>query len=264
MSLMLGSSEYGPVVVRHGKTRLRIGYYDDDEYDPRRRRDMAIVYFCEPPLLTTSTCELVDYSKLSPIDTDALLTRHHQLHQFLHAAIRADSTGQRRITDYKPLYELSLELTYVSSLLTERMIDARMNEGRVGGRRVFISHSSLDKQVATWLSVDLANESHEPWLDEWEIRAGESIPSKIAHGIDQCDYLLVLLSPHAVASGWVEREWQAKYWSEVQEGRVRVIPVLLADCTVPTLLRTKKYADFRSAYRDGLEQVLDAIGRRDD
>jgi hypothetical protein len=50
------------------------------------------------------------------------------------------------------------------------------------------------------------------------IRVGESIPTKINQGIEQSDVLIVVLSEHAVASHWVEREWQAKYWREVDSG----------------------------------------------
>jgi hypothetical protein len=40
---------------------------------------------------------------------------------------------------------------------------------------------------------------------------------------------------------------------------VKVLPALLRDCEVPELLKTKKYADFRNNYNNGLEDVLLAI-----
>jgi hypothetical protein len=46
----------------------------------------------------------------------------------------------------------------------------------------------------------------------------------------------------------------------VTDGRVRVVPVLLEDCEIPTLLRVKKYVDLRSDYHRGLEQILEAVG----
>ncbi|MEU7790886.1 toll/interleukin-1 receptor domain-containing protein [Amycolatopsis sp. NPDC049159] len=85
------------------------------------------------------------------------------------------------------------------------------------------------------------------------------MPVKVSRGIDECDYLLVLLSPISVESGWVQHEWSAKYWSEVESGEIRVIPVLLEDCAVPTLLRAKIYADVRSDYASGLEQIVDSL-----
>lgn len=246
---------YGPVVVRLSKSKSRIGYYDDDDFED----DLAVVHYCEPPFLAAATYQLVDPSKLRPIDTESLWSRRQELNDILAAAQGAAGEGAKTRVPFKRLYEYSLELSYVNSLLADRMISARANEGDLGGRQIFISYSTRDKQVATWLSVDLANEGHTPWLDEWQIKAGESIPNKIAHGIDECDYLLVLLSPHSVKSGWVEREWSTKYSSEVTDGRVRVVPVLLEDCEIPTLLRVKKYADLRVDYHYGLEQILEAV-----
>lgn len=99
-------------------------------------------------------------------------------------------------------------------------------------------------------------------MDEWHIKAGESIPTRVAAGITECDYLLVVMSQNAVASHWEEREWQAKYWDEVTADKVLVVPVLLEDCKIPKLLQTKKYADFRSSYNDGLETLLAALQSR--
>jgi TIR domain len=51
----------------------------------------------------------------------------------------------------------------------------------------------------------------------------------------ECDFVLVLLSNNSVFSHWVEREWQAKYWNEVETERIKVIPVLIEECEIPTL-----------------------------
>ncbi len=124
--------------------------------------------------------------------------------------------------------------------------------------RVFISHSSHDKAVARRLVGDLRSLGHEPWLDEYAIQVGDSIPDKIEEGLQNADFVAVLLSPAAVQSGWVDREWKGKYWAEVSAGRVMVLPVLLEDCEIPLLLAPKKYADLRN-YATGLVQLVAAI-----
>jgi hypothetical protein len=100
---------------------------------------------------------------------------------------------------------------------------------------------------------------HSPWLDEWQIKVGDCIVSSIQDGLKSSDYIIVVLSPAAVASGWVEREWKDAYWSEVSAGRTIVLPVLLSDCEVPILIRNKKYADFRRKYELGLATLCQAI-----
>lgn len=125
--------------------------------------------------------------------------------------------------------------------------------------RIFISHSSLDKKFATKLATDLSKLGHIPWLDEWEIKVGECIPSKIEQGISESDYVVIVLSPNSTNSNWVEREWKSKYWDEVNENRVMVLPVLLSNCDIPRLLLTKKLADFRDNYSIGLVQLMGGI-----
>jgi hypothetical protein len=127
------------------------------------------------------------------------------------------------------------------------------------GRRVFISHSSSDHFFARLLAIDLATAGHQPWLDEWEIVAGESIPTRISEGLQAAEFIVVVLSEIAVKSEWVEREWQSKYWDEVNSKRISVVPVLLRPCEIPLLLRPKKYADFTGDHRHGFEQLLSAI-----
>jgi hypothetical protein len=126
--------------------------------------------------------------------------------------------------------------------------------------RVFVSHSSKDKPFVRRLAEDLAAMGHEPWLDEWEVKVGECIVTSVEHGITKADCVVLVLTPSAVASGWVDREWKAKYWTEIGEQRTMVLPVLVEECVIPTLLHTRKYADFRKAYAVGFHELAVAIG----
>lgn len=127
--------------------------------------------------------------------------------------------------------------------------------------RVFLSHSSKDKTFVRRLAEDLAAMGHEPWLDEWEIRVGECIVTKVEHGIAEADCVVLVLTPNAVASGWVDREWKAKYWTEIEGNKTFVLPVMVEDCVVPVLLHTRKYADFRKSFAIGFHELAVAIGK---
>lgn len=130
--------------------------------------------------------------------------------------------------------------------------------------RLFISHSSKDKAFVVRLASDLQQLGHEPWLDEWEIKVGECIQTKIEHGIAEADFLVIVLSNNSTDSNWVEREWKAKYWEEVGNNVISVLPVLKETCTIPLLLCTKKYADFRKTYSIGLVSLSDSLVREGD
>lgn len=107
--------------------------------------------------------------------------------------------------------------------------------------------------------MDLEANGYIPWLDEWDIKVGESIPEKISNGLQEADFVIVILSEDSVSSKWVEREWQTKYWGEIEKGQVNVLPLLLKDCKIPELLKTKKYADFRGDFNSGLSSLLEAL-----
>ncbi|MDB4950393.1 MAG: transrane sensor protein [Gemmatimonadetes bacterium] len=241
--------QYGPVLVCEGAMKGRIGYYDDDAYNEERERDDAIVYFGR--MIYARTYTVIPFEHLAQITTQALIRRHEALTQAVTPYAQAPLKGNKRADALE-------ELQLIEGLLAERMLTARGKKARKK-TRVFISHSSLDKEFAIWISVDLKNSGYDVWLDSWNIKVGESIPSAVGVGLDVCDFVAVVLSSHAVNSRWVENEWHAKHWDEVQQGRVRVLPLLIEDCTVPTLLKTKKYADFRHDHQHGLDELLDSL-----
>lgn len=124
---------------------------------------------------------------------------------------------------------------------------------------IFISYSSKDQTFASQLAESLKNLGHKLWLDEWNIKVGESIPTKIQDGLTSADYLIVVLSSSSVKSGWMEREWQAKYWEEVKAEKIMVLPVLIENCEIPALLKPKKYVDFRGDYGSALVKLMAGI-----
>lgn len=239
---------YGPVIVLRGKHKGRIGEFDDDTF--HRKRLQAIVKFAHPLVTPYHTYIPVEYLELP--NTQQLMTRYEQLFWVLSPFRGKEAEGAERIAALE-------EFTYVSSVLNDRMFSAQF-EKSPRGAKVFISHSSVDKTFVRSLAVDLAAIGHQPWVDEWQILAGESIVERVGAGIEDADFMVVVLSKNAVSSQWVESEWQAKYWTEVNEKRVVVIPVVVDDCTVPTLLRAKKYVDFRKDYTEALEQLSKSIG----
>jgi hypothetical protein len=240
---------YGPVIVLRGKHKGRIGEFDDDTI--HRKRAQAIVKFAHP--LITPYYEHIPIEYLDLPNTQQLMSRYEKLLLLLSPFKGNNVEGAERI-------KLLEEFTYVSNVLNDRMFTAQFEKSPKGAK-IFISHSSTDKAFVRSLAVDLASIGHQPWVDEWEILAGESIVERVGAGIEDADFMVVVLSQSAVSSQWVENEWHAKYWTEVNEKRVVIIPLVINDCTVPTLLRAKKYVDFRQGYAEALEILTKSIGK---
>lgn len=267
------SLKYGPVLIVGGEHKGRVGYLDDKDHlfsdDSLAQEfqscsdwhqageelgnllclDMGYIYFSE--FMHQVEYEWIPCEYLEPVTTDSLFRRRNELfHNYALLDYSADSVH----TEVEILHEYHC----VDTLLVDRMIKARFSDAG-NGDVVFISHASADKRFARWLCTDLRAAGYSPWLDEWEIKVGESIPKKLSEGLDTASAMVVVLSPHAVESEWVEREWQAKYWDEVNDRRVMVLPVLYQDCDIPKLLKMKRYADFRTGYNEGLTDLLHAI-----
>lgn len=130
----------------------------------------------------------------------------------------------------------------------------------VMGKDIFISYSHHDRDFVERLARDLRDAGLTVWWDEWEIKVGDSIIQKVSEGINQSAYLAVVLSPHSVKSNWVQRELGSALMKQLSAERdITVLPLLVADCEIPVLLRAIKWADFRTDYETGLRELLGAI-----
>lgn len=69
--------------------------------------------------------------------------------------------------------------------------------------KIFISHSSRDKWIARQLSALLKEAGHTSFLDEKDIKTGDSIDASIQKHLKESDQLLLLLSPSSIDSHWV-------------------------------------------------------------
>ncbi len=232
--------EYGPIICTDEKHKGMIVMLDDFEYEDGK--DCGIVYFGNP--LFCSTYSLVPTNCLSNnISMYDIVSRINELKN------KIASKCEKQQTD-----KLLIELDLVTTLFYEKHINTHALTK--SGTRVFISHSSKDKGYANFLYADLRDAGCDPWLDEWDIVGGESIPSEIEKGIDNCDFLIILLSTASVDSPWVRAEWESSIWDEYNDKKVKIIPLLIEECSIPRFLKFKKYIDFRKDYSIGLQELL--------
>jgi hypothetical protein len=90
---------------------------------------------------------------------------------------------------------------------------------------VFISHASEDKaEVARPLAHLLAGHRLRPWIDECELKPGDSLRAKIDEGLRESRFGLVVISPHFLIKPWTNAELGGLFAREIRESEV-LVPV---------------------------------------
>lgn len=126
--------------------------------------------------------------------------------------------------------------------------------------RVFLCHSSGDRAFARRLARALRKAGVHVWLDEDEIFVGHDFVEMMGRGLQEAHFVVVVLSPNFVESGpWAPEELRHALERQVRTGQVVLLPVLLADCEIPSLMRSKSYADFRDSFDLGIERLIHSI-----
>jgi hypothetical protein len=126
---------------------------------------------------------------------------------------------------------------------------------------IFISYSHSDKEIVNLIATHLVKHNANVWVDTWELNVGDSILSKVQDAIQESSALLVVLSKASVESEWCKKELNAGLMRELDEKKVRILPVLVEDCDIPLFLREKIYADLRKDFDEGINSIRDAIGK---
>ncbi len=109
---------------------------------------------------------------------------------------------------------------------------------------VFLSHSSKDKDIVRTVAERLRADGLRVWFDEWELRAGDSIPAKIEEGLEQSRVLVLCMSANAFGSDWARLESYTFRFRDPLNKERRFIPLgfneALADAIAVNLLTARE------------------------
>src|SRR5579864_1500598 len=119
---------------------------------------------------------------------------------------------------------------------------------------IFISFARSDSAFVDRLEADLRQHGRHPWVDRRGLEAGSKWRQELQEAVDRARVVLVVLSPEAVASEYVQKE----YGYALDEGKV-VIPLYYRACKVPMDLRGIQGIDFQHSYEQGLAALLEAL-----
>ncbi|MEO8355453.1 MAG: TIR domain-containing protein [Chloroflexota bacterium] len=124
-------------------------------------------------------------------------------------------------------------------------------------QKIFISYSRKDIGFVRKLSGDLEKLGYEVWWDVSDLRGGDDWVRVIPEAIEASQFFLVVLSPNALTSEWVRKEY-----TQALKLKKKVIPLMLTASRVPFSLNTINYVDFTSEdeYAASLNNLLTALG----
>jgi hypothetical protein len=129
--------------------------------------------------------------------------------------------------------------------------------------RVFLSYSHKDKRTVREVAEGLRAAGVDVWLDEAELNLGDLLITKIERGLDSADYVAFFLSNASMRSSRAQQELNVAISRQVSADRGAVIlPVLLEDVEIPSLLRDVVYLDMRDGdVREGVTKLISSIRR---
>lgn len=125
--------------------------------------------------------------------------------------------------------------------------------------QTFISHNKEDKNIARQIGIFLTLECESVWFDEWEIAPGDSITLKMNQGLINCSHFILLWSKSASLSNWVRRELFAIISKMIKNGSPKIIPIVLDDTPLPSILEDISYIRFSDDIEEAREKIVSAI-----
>src|SRR5713226_5427580 len=156
------------------------------------------------------------------------------LQQSLEAAIEDSDIGVAKILSTELLVKCRAHIYRVQKRLlnTIRALDLPIEDIPIEDiplttqyHSCFISYSSLDITFATRLHTDLQQRGVQCWFAPHDLRPGNYFRERIDQAIRKQEKLLLILSEHSVASGWVRYEVEMALAREIPEQREILFPL---------------------------------------
>jgi hypothetical protein len=165
--------------------------------------------------------------------------------------------------------ELKASLAPLAAQLSHLIQRANIiREKRTDYYSCFISYSSRDQDFVARLHGDLRETGVRCWLDENDLRIGDSLTGQISRAIETHDKVLLILSKASVKSHWVQNEVENALSLEAAQKRVFLFPIRIDDSVFSEsndvtlqLVRSRYIGDFTnwketSAYQRSFSRLV--------
>ena len=108
---------------------------------------------------------------------------------------------------------------------------------------IFVSYTSSDRDWAFWIGQVLEKLGHRAHLHDWEISAGGDIAAWMEERHDHADHILCDISKGYLTKPYSRWERLAAQWAAAGERPNFVLPILIEECELRTLLAHIKRCD---------------------
>jgi hypothetical protein len=128
------------------------------------------------------------------------------------------------------------------------------------GTKVFLCHSSADKDAVCRLHTSLLRDGLRPWLDAVDLSPGVEWKLEIERAVRGSDVVLVCLSRSSIGkTGFVQKEiaFALDAADERPEGTIYIVPARLETCDVPQRLSKWQWVDLFES--EGYPRLLKAL-----
>lgn len=183
----------------------------------------------------------------------------------LSGLIKANNDGILIIRN--PIYERVFDKAWIDEALAERTALSESETPLADEAEIrydaYISYSASDRSwVEGYLVPHLQAAGLKLWIDVKGLRAGDNWLLEIEKATTQSRNMLIVLSPHSVASEWTEQESRLFLSLDPKGDQRRLIPLLLKRTEIPPYLRTRTWLDFTQEeyWESAMKQLLSALG----
>lgn len=124
--------------------------------------------------------------------------------------------------------------------------------------QVFLSHSTLDGEFVDQLVADLRLAGIIVWKAPDSILPGEEWVRAIQRGLATSSHFVLVKSPNAVASAWVNFEFETAL-RQYHKQKMHIIPVFFEPCDEPLFWEGFHHVNVRDNYKRGLLQLIERL-----
>jgi hypothetical protein len=126
-------------------------------------------------------------------------------------------------------------------------------------KKLFISHASEDKDAVVRELVEKLKKDFDVWYDEDKLVVGTSIFDEINKGISECDYGIIILSPHFFDKKWTNEELKGLFAREEKDRKV-ILPVWYKVDVEDIKRKYPVLADRKASLaKDGIDKIISDI-----